>query len=106
MLGPIRAGQTRPSWVVEILKSDNDPLDISGATFAGALVNLRTSQVKALTTGNYGIDDASNGKFSYSPDADEVDESGLWEFRTELTISGETYMVALPIEIQSWRIVA
>ncbi|MCR4339667.1 MAG: hypothetical protein NUW01_07250, partial [Gemmatimonadaceae bacterium] len=90
--------------LLQVFKQDNSALDITGATFAGALVNRRGSQVKALTAGNYDIDDATNGKFSYAPDATDTNEDGLWEWRTVLTISGETYPSIGLVLIHPWKI--
>lgn len=103
-LGPYYVGQTRPAWTVEVRLSNNSPLVLTGAEFAGGLVNLKSGAVKALTVGNYAIEDAANGKFSYSPATADMSEAGMWEFRTTITISSQTYMVAILIPILPWKI--
>lgn len=98
LLGRLVQGATRPSWTLTVYQSNNNPLDISGASYSGVLYNVRTQNRKTLGA-NYTTSDATNGIFVYAPAAADVDTAGLWVWETAITISGQTYYVRARLEI-------
>ena len=95
-IGPITQGSTRPSWVVTVLRADNTALDLTGATYTGVLYELRTSNRKTLTPGNYSTTNASSGIYTYAPASGDVDTPGTWQWETVVTISAQTYTITVP----------
>lgn len=91
-------GATRPTWVVTYKFEDDSALDITGATFAGFLKRLDGGTGKA-TAGSYAITTAASGIFTYSPATGDVDEPGTWIWQTTLTLSTQTYVVQVRVEI-------
>lgn len=98
-LGQIVQTQTRPSWTITVVQSNNSPLDITGATFTGVLQNLRRSERISCTVGSYSITTAASGIFTYAPVAADVASLGLWGWQTIMTISGQLYIIRFRIDI-------
>jgi hypothetical protein len=87
--------------VITVKQPDGSPVDITGATFTGVLHDVRSNAPKkTLTSGNFAITDAGNGKFTYTPVADDVNTPGTWLLETVITISSQPRKVQTkPFEI-------
>lgn len=98
-IGPITAGQTRPSWVVTYLRADNTAVDLTGATYTGLLYDPRTSTRITLSPSNYSTTNATAGIFTYAPQSSDISSPGAFWWQTIITISSQTYYVLLPYQI-------
>lgn len=99
MLGPLIAGSTRPSWIISVIQTDNNPFNLTGATFTGVLRDVSSNLIITLA-GSYSITDAANGTFTYAPVAADVAVPGIFIWETVITISSQPTAVQLPLTIQ------
>lgn len=99
-LGPIYKGQTRPSWVFTVHKSDGTALDITGATFTGTIRDRRSGTTVTLTVGSFSITTAASGIFTYAPVAADVAAVGSFIVEAVITISGGVFKVQADLLIK------
>lgn len=98
-LGRILKGSTGPAWTVQVLKADNSPLVITGATITGIMYDREGTGTGITLSNSYSITSGANGQFTYTPQASDVAAYGVYDIYWTVTVGGLAYVVADSIEI-------
>ncbi len=89
-----RVGQTGPSTTFQILQSDNTPMGLSGATYAGKIRDTATGD-EITMAGVFTTASVPDGKVTYSWVAADLATPGVYEIEIEVTKGALVY---LPVE--------
>lgn len=86
---PMYRGDTGTPWAIVVQYKNGTAYNLTGATFAMKMESVPFKNLKTCT-GLWTIQDAVNGKASYSWQAADVSDVGNWNLYVSITIGGKT----------------
>lgn len=85
----VKRGDTEPPYQAQLFEGDGTPLDLSGVgTTVKFTMKKRGADVAKVSLAACSIDDAVNGKISYSWQPADVDTIGTYDAELLVTLPG------------------